>query len=211
MSKTTFRKLILEAFAELVKEDMEIPSQDGTAEGASPEDQDKAKKAAAAGETIKFVKPGELEESGHPDLDKKPSEESGMEPIEEEEVAPKVKEVFAKLQELAAEVGTLEEFADTNSDKKMKKLSEKLAKHLYEATKVVSELRETRDAILQEDAEKASIFADKVIAALGKFIKDEAAGKKLKEKYMVFIAKAHKKGKSAKDVAERIKAHRFEL
>lgn len=208
---STLRQIILEALAEVIFEDLEIPSSDGTAAGASPEDQDKAKKATQAGQTIKFVKPGELEESGHPDLDKKPSEESGLEPIKEEEVAPKVSEVFATLKELSDEVNVLEEFAEKNDDSKMKKLSEKLAKHLYEATKVVSELRATRDAILQEDAEKASVFADKVIKALGKDVKDEKIAKKLKAQYMPFIAKAHKKGKSAKEVAERIKSHRFEL
>lgn len=203
------RALINECLKEIIKEDLEIPSQDGTATGASTDDQVRAKKATQNGETIKFVKPGELEERAETDL--KPDEESGLEPIKEEEVAPKVKEVFAKLQELSEEVNTLDEFAEKNSDGKMKKLSEKLAKHLMEATKVVAELRQARDTILQEDAEKANVFGDKVVKALGKYCKNEEHSGRLKKQYMPFIAKAHKKGKSAKDVAERIKDHRFEI
>lgn len=205
------KQYIKECFEQLIKEELDIPSQDGTSDGASEEDKEKAKKATQDGEDVKFVKPGELEEESA-DGNKTPSEESGMMKIkEEEEVAPKVKEVFASLKELADEVNALEEFAEKSSDKKMQKLSEKLAKHLVDATKVVAELKNARDVVMQEDAEKANIYGDKVVKALGKHCKDEKHGMKIKEKYMPYIAKAHKKGKNPKEVAERIASHRFEM
>lgn len=189
-----------ELIKKVLLEELTIPSQDGTSASAKPEDQETAKKATQDGEEVKFVKPGELEET------------AAVAPIqEEEEVTPKVKEVFSTLQELADEVNALDEFAEKDGDSKLKKLSGKLAKHLVDATKVVAEMKAARDAILHEDAEKANVFGDKVVKALGKYCKDDKHGGKIKEKYMPYIAKAHKKGKSPKDVAERIKDHRFEM
>jgi hypothetical protein len=198
-----FKDLVRECFVEILKEEttkeeLTIPSSDGTSDSASEEAKQKAKNATKDGEDVKFVKPGELEESGSAT-------------IQEEEVAPKVSEVFATLQGLSEDVNTLNEFAETSKDKKMEKLSQKLAKHLHEATKVVAELKEARDSILAEDAEKANVFGDKVVKALGKYCKDEKNGSKIKEKYMPYIAKAHKKGKKPAEVAERIKDHRFTL
>lgn len=201
--------------AKLLFEELDIPSTDGTSAGASEEEKAKAKKATQSGEDVKFVKPGEdLDEEKEQDAypaDKTPSEESGMMKIQEEEVAPKVREVFSALQELAEDVNSLEEFADKDGDNKMRKLSEKLGKHLSDATKLVAEMKEARDAILAEDAEKADVYGDKVIKALGKYCKNPEHSSKIKEKYMPYIAKAHKKGKAPKDIAEKIKDHRFKM
>jgi hypothetical protein len=195
-----FKDLVRECYKEILKEELTIPSPDGTSDSASEENKQKAKDATKNGDDVKFVKPGELEEG---------SSEEGE--LNEEEIAPKVSEVFATLQGLSEDVNSLNEFAEANKDKKLEKLSGKLAKHLHEATKVIAEMKDARDAILQEDAEKANIFGDKVVKALGKYCKDESHGKKIKEKYMPYIAKAHKKGKKPAEVAERIKDHRFEL
>lgn len=209
------KEFIRKAILQVLKEELDIPSKDGTSTGASEEDKQKAEKAIGSGEDVKFVKPGdnvdeEKKDNPYP-ADKTPSEESGMEKIQEEEVAPKVREVFSTLKELSDEVNALEEFAEKDGDNKMKKLSAKLGKHLADANKAIAEMKEARDAILAEDAEKASVHGDKVIKALGKYCKNPDHAKKIKEKYMPYIAKAHKKGKSPKDIAERIKDHRFEL
>jgi hypothetical protein len=189
------KELIEECIQEIIKEDLNIPSNDGTANGASEEDKDKAKNATKNGQSVDFVKPGEIEEAA----------------IEKDEAHQKVIDVYQSLKDCEADISELEDFANESGNPKMKKLTADLADHILKSNEIIAQLKEMKDDLLQEEAEKASSFGDKVIKALGKFFKKEGSAEKMKKKYMPFISKAFQKGKSAKEVADRIKDHRFEI
>ncbi len=189
------KDLIKECVSEIIKEDLNIPSNDGTANGASEDDKEKAKNATKDGKSVDFVKPGEIEEAAIPS----------------DEAHQKVIDVYQTLQETSADIADLEDFANESGNAKMKKLTADLADHIIKANELIGQLKGLKEEHLAEEAEKSSSFGDKVIKALGKFIKKDGAGEKMKAKYMPFIHKAFQKGKSAKEVADRIRDHRFEL
>ena len=189
------KALIEECIKEIILEDLEVPSRDGTANGASEEDKQKAKQASMDGKTVDFVKPGEIDEKAIPP----------------DEAKEKVMEVYQALSQASEGIAELEDFANESNNSRMKKLTSDLGKRLKEANQIIGELKKVKDELLQEEAEKASSFGDKVINHLGKHLKKEGSGANLKKKYMPFIHKAFAKGKSAKEVADRIKDHRFEI
>lgn len=189
------KDLIKECIEEVIKEDLEIPSRDGTSNGASEDDKQKAKQATQNGKSVDFVKPGEIDEGS----------------IDKDEAHQRVIEVYQTLAQAETDVADLEDFANESGNAKMKKLTADLADHIIKANEIIKTLKELKDEHLAEEAEKASNFGDKVIKALAKHFKKEGAAEKMKKKYMPFISKAFQKGKSAKEVADRIKDHRFEL
>ena len=193
MSK--LKNIILQYVKEALVEELDIPSQDGTSNGAKPDDQEKAKDATQKGDSVKFVKPGELEEGA----------------IGEDEAKEKITDLFDQLNTAASDSADLEDFANNQDNAKIKKWSNVLGKNLKGALEAISELKKIKDEILAEEKEKASAYGDKVVKCLGKYLKTEEQGMNIKSKYMPFIEKAYKKGKSPKEVADRIKDHRFEM
>jgi hypothetical protein len=196
MAKTNIKAIIRQCLNEVLLEELDIPSQDGSPTGADPDDQQKAKDATKDGDSVKFVKPGELEEG---------------EEITTEETHAKLSELIETIHAMLAEVNELEEYAKTSKDKKMGNLLGKLGKGLSECTGIFGQLKEIKEGILSEEKEKASHFGDKVVKCLGKHLKTEEQGTALKAKYMAYIEAAYKKGKKPQDVADRIKDHRFEM
>ena len=189
------KQLIKECIDEIVKEDINIPSRDGTAKGADPDDQTKAKQATQDGKAVDFVKPGDIEEAA----------------INKDEAHQKVVDVYQTLAQASQDIADLEDFANESGNAKMKKLTVELSKHIEEANKIIGELKTLKEEHLAEEAEKASSFGDKVMKLLAKHFKKDGAAEAMKKKYMPFIHKAFQKGKSAKEIADRIKDHRFEI
>jgi len=197
---------IKECIDEIVKEDLNIPSRDGTANGASEDDKQKAKQATQNGKSVDFVKPGDIEES----------HEDGVRDVEEaaidkDEAHQKVVDVYQTLSQASSDIAELEDFANESGNAKMKKMTVELSKHIEEANKIIGQLKILKETHLAEEAEEASSFGDKVMKVLSKHFKKDGAAESMKKKYMPFIHKAFQKGKSAKEVADRIKDHRFEI
>lgn len=189
------KELIKECIAEVIKEDLEIPSNDGTSNGASEEDKEKAKNATKDGKSVEFVKPGEIDEAA----------------IDKDEAHQKVIEVHQNLAQAAQDVADLEDFTNESGNAKMKKMVANLADAIIKANEIIGELKKLKDELLQEEAEDASVYGDKVMKALSKHFKKEGSAETMKKKYMPFIQAAYKKKKTPKEIAERIKDHRFEF
>jgi len=198
----TLKQFLFPIVQKVLEEELDIPSPDGTSNTASEDDKKKAADATAKGQSVKFVKPGEIQES-----------EGMIESYADDdtEIPEKIVDTYGALEKAAEDIADVQDFADKTNDVKMKKVSGKLALQLKECIKLIHELKQLKEAIIAEENEKASQFGDKVIKTLGKHIKDESTGQNLKGKYMKYIAAAFKKGKSPKEVAERIHQHRFEI
>lgn len=251
MAKTNIKDIIKQCMMEVLNEELDVPSQDGSADGADPDNKEKAKKASQDGDTVKFVKPGDIKEKKKGDdkedddkkddkeekkddkksdkkddkkddkksdkkSDKKDDKESDDDSEEGEEgdgavSMEKVSELISQLSGLTNELSELQAYAKDSQDKKMASTFGKLGKNCTESLNLISQLKEMKEGLIQEDAEKSNEFGDKVIKCLSKNFKDEKSGAKLKEKYMPFIAAGYKKGKKPQEIAERISQHRFEM
>ena len=192
---TPLEEKIKEFCKRVMEGEVDIPTIDGTSTTASAEDQAKAKKYTQAGTSVKFVKKGELEEGAVP----------------QEEAEEKLTSMFGKLQEAEGEIAEIEDFFSHGENAKAKKLSAKLAQIIKEAVGIISEMRQLKEGVIAEEKEKASLFGDKVIKAMGKHVKDDEAAKRAKKKYMKYIEAAYAHSKTPKEVAERIVDHRFEF
>ena len=195
MAKKNIKDIIRQCVNEVLMEELDIPSNDGTSTGADQDDQQAAKTATQNGDSVKFVKPGELEEQE----------------VTTEEEHQKISELVESIHSMLAEVKELEEYAASCKDKKMGNILGKLGKGLSECTGLFGQLKEIKAGHLAEEKEKASAYGDKVIKCLGKHLKTEEQGISLKEKYMPYIEGAFRKGKKPQEVADRIKDHRFEV
>lgn len=131
--------------------------------------------------------------------------------IHQEEVPQKIKSVTESLKEASEDIADLEDFADKNDNKKMKKVMEDIAELVMKAKEKIASAAQIKQTILEEEQVKVSEYGDKVLKSMSKHIPNEESAMKLKNKYIKYMEAAYKKGKAPKEVAERIVKHRFEL
>lgn len=184
MAKTNIKEIIKQCLHEVLSEELDVPSQDGSSDGADPDDKEKAKKASQSGDTVKFVKPGDIKEKKKDDDkedddddkkddkksekkddkksdkkddkkdDKKSEKKSGDEGEVEEEAVPS-ENIGQLLQTLSSAAKEIEELQTYSSTSQDKKMAGTL-------TKLAQNMQNSMDLINQLKTMKESLVQEDV-------------------------------------------------